>query len=169
MSTTPEKLGHDRSSRRDLLCLHVSSPTSLRAFRAPSPHFVCLLVWDSQEESVATVSHVVEQVLESGCVYVCAWGRGCERVHDIFDETLVGNDPDPADDSIVMTTWHADESLEDALWFFLRCTVPQERFEPSCRSSVVILFGSAGEHAVSVRRALAQPEDFARRVEDAGE
>ncbi|MCB9870138.1 MAG: hypothetical protein H6837_09795 [Planctomycetes bacterium] len=126
------------------------------------------MVWDSLEESVETVSHIAEQVLASGCVYLCAWGPGCERVHDIFDEILVGKDPDPADDSVVMTTWHADESLEDALWFFLRSTSPDERYEDSCRSSVVIVLGGAADHAVVVRHALAQPTDFARRVEDAG-
>lgn len=114
------------------------------------------------------MSHVAEQLIDSGCAYLCAWGPGCERVHDIFDEILVRMDPDPADDSVVMTTWHADESIEEALWVFLRGTSPDERHEDSCRSGVVVVVGRADDHAAVVRHALAQPRDFARKVEGAG-
>ena len=156
MSATLEHLGNDRSSGRDLLSLQVSRAEFLSAFRMPSLHSVCLLVWDSHDEGVDTVSHVAERVLASGCIYLCAWGHGCERVHDIFDEILTGEDADPANDSVVMTTWHADESLEDALWFFLRSTAPDERYEESCRSGVVILIGDQDNNATIVRHALAQ-------------
>ena len=168
MSTTVEQVGHDRISGRDLLFLRVSEPESLSVFQAPSPHCVCLLVWESVRSSVETVSHVAEQLLGSGCVYLCAWGRGCERVHDIFDEILVGTNSGPADASVVMTTWHADESLEEALGFFLRSAFPDERYQDSCRSGIVIVLGDADDHAATVRHALAQPTDFARRVEDDG-
>ena len=157
MSAALEQVGHDRSSGRDLLFLQASSPMSLTAFRAPSRHFVSLLVWDSVEESVETVSRVGEQLLESGCAYLCAWGEGCERVHDIFDEVFVGSNPNSAGDSVVMTTWHAQESLAEALWFFLRSAFPDERYEDSCRSSVAIVVGADDERIAAVRRALAEP------------
>ncbi len=70
-------------------------------------------MWDSEQESVGEISRVAEVLLGSGGVYFCTWGNGCERVHDIIEV-----DPDPADDSVVMTTWHDDETLDEALWFF---------------------------------------------------
>lgn len=168
MRATLERVGYDRGSGRALLYLHALSPASLSVFRTPTPHFVCLLVWDSDEESVETISRVAEQLLESGCAYLCAWGAGCERVHDVFDEILVGEAPDTADGPEVMTTWHAHESLEDALWFFLRSTSPDGRYADTCRSGVVIVIGRADDEAAIVRHALAQPSDFSRRVERAG-
>ena len=42
-----------------------------------------------------------------------------------------------------MTTWHKDESLEDALEFFLDC-VPDEEFSPrGCATAIIVSVGSA--------------------------
>lgn len=165
MRVSLEQVGHDPESGRDLLFLK-ASPTSLASFRVPSPHFVCLLVWDSVGESVETVSRVAEQLLDAGCVYFCAWGAGCERVHDIFDEVCVGTYRNAADRSVVMTTWHAEESLAEALWFFLRSAIPDEQYEESCRSGVAIVFGTNDVRMAAVRGALEQPKEFARSVEN---
>jgi hypothetical protein len=57
--------------------------------------------------------------LASGAVYVVAWGPGCERVHDTFDDAAVMLALDDPTRPTILTTWHADESLEEALWFFV--------------------------------------------------
>jgi hypothetical protein len=37
----------------------------------------------------ATPERDLETLFESGCVYVYAWGAGCERPHDTFDGEIV--------------------------------------------------------------------------------
>ena len=66
---------------------------------------------------------VAEWLVESGCLYVVAWGVECENWHDTVDwASLEAFDHgDIPDDKIVMTTWHADEPLSEALWFSGHC------------------------------------------------
>jgi len=64
-------------------------------------------------------------LLRSGCLYVVAWGVGCVEWHDTVDrihleEFDFGDIPD---DRFVMTTWHADEPLSEAMWFTWQCAV----------------------------------------------
>lgn len=164
----PEKLGRD--TERDLFFLHVESPQTIpTSLKVPVRHFVCLLVWDSEQESADEISRVAEVLLSSGCVYFCTWGAGCERAHDIIDEVCIGPDPDPADGSVIMTTWHNDETLDDALWFFLQCTWADKHYEDSCRSALAVLIGSDGERASRIRYALKDPKRFLEEVPDVGE
>jgi len=64
-------------------------------------------------------SEVCSWLIESGCLYFIAWGVACEAWHDTVDWTVLeafdfGEIPD---DRFVMTTWHDNEPLSDALWF----------------------------------------------------
>jgi hypothetical protein len=66
---------------------------------------------------------ISEWLLKSGCLYVVAWGVECEEWHDTADWTNLeqfefGHIPD---DRFVMTTWHADEPLSEAMWFAGQC------------------------------------------------
>lgn len=68
-------------------------------------------------------NRICEWLLKSGCLYVVAWGLECEVWHDTVDETNLetfdfGNIPD---DKFLMTTWHTDEPLSEALWFAGQC------------------------------------------------
>ena len=58
-----------------------------------------------------------------------AWGPDCERVHDIIDEEDIGPNPPPTMDRVVMTTWHDDKSLAEAIWFVLHNSWPDESYE----------------------------------------
>ena len=166
MTATPELLAHDEASGRNLFFLHVPRPEALMALPEAIGRFVCLLVWDAAAEGVDVVSRIAEQLIASGCVYLCAWGTGCERVHDIFDEVIVGDGTQDvcADAPLVLTTWHYRESLDSATWFFLRSAFPEERVRAECRSSIAIVIGSDDERAAAVRRALSNPVEFSRRV-----
>jgi hypothetical protein len=42
-------------------------------------------------------------------------GPDCERVHDIIDEVIVNRNPGETDEDVIMTTWHDDEALNEAL------------------------------------------------------
>jgi hypothetical protein len=56
-------------------------------------------------------------------------------VHDQFDLERL---PDEPKGRIVMTTWHAKESLSEALWFFTSCVEPDETFAADCADWVAL-------------------------------
>ena len=140
-------LGFDDISERDVLCIAAPSfdelPTS---FTLSSKRFVALLVADTTQTDVETLSRFAESLLASGCVYFCAWGPGCERAHDIMDECSLEIDP------VIMTTWHDDESLDETLYFFLRNTWPDEGYS-ECGGAIAITVGNA-DWAAQVERRL---------------
>lgn len=82
--------------------------------------------------------------LNKGMVYFCSWGPECERFHDIVDEVIIGDDlseqefSGPNTSDVVMTTWHDDETLEEALDFFATCAVPTDGFGPDSDFRFVI-------------------------------
>ncbi len=62
-------------------------------------------------------------LVDGGCLYVVAWGTECEKWHDAVDWAVLETFDygDIPDDKFVMTTWHADEPLTEALWFAGNC------------------------------------------------
>ena len=65
-----------------------------------------------------------------------------------------------------MTTWHDQEPLDEALWFFLRSAFPAEHYASSCRSGVVLIIGADGDRETLVRETLRDPVTFAEQVEN---
>ena len=108
-----------------------------QSFSFPSQHFVALLVADTTQISEETLGSFSRALLQSGCSYFCAWGMGCERAHDLFDQECLFT---PA---VIMTTWHADESLDDAIWYFLRTTFPDDAYWDTTGSAVAIVVGDS--------------------------
>jgi hypothetical protein len=98
--------------------------------------------------------------LQAGCVHVCCWGPGCERVHDLFDLANLELRPDGP---FAMSTWHSKEPLSQALCFFLFCTFPDNAYYDGCRAAVGITIGSK-ESADEARAALTSPREFSVRV-----
>ena len=110
MSSELAHLGHDSETARDLYLwtpqktLEIGQRTKV-ILNGP---FICVLVWDASSESEEIIASVTEALLRAGCVYLCAWGTDCERVHDICDAGIVqmtldeelSDDPDKC----VMTT-----------------------------------------------------------------
>ena len=155
--------GRDDVSGRELYSLHLETADGLSQLNLSSPKFVAFLAWDSSHATIEAISQVAEKLLNSGCVYLCAWGNGCERVHDIMDVVLVG--PDPSDDvAPVMTTWHQDDSLDEALWFFLNSTWPDDQYFDDCRSAIAITVGGSREFQDRIAFALTYPREFSGQV-----
>jgi len=150
---------------RDLFVLDIPTgddlPTDLSL---PSRHFVCLIAWDARNATNDEIAGVALGLLEQGAAYVCAWGPDCERVHDIIDEERAGPNP-PADVSdVVMTTWHEDESLAEAIRFALVCAWPDECYAESCKSLLGVAIGSSS-WAAEIRAAFSSPEQFVQRLD----
>lgn len=163
--TLIERIGFDPSTERELFYLSLSEPDDLpKTINLASKHFACFIAWDSELASVEEISCLVEPLLDYGAAYFCTWGPGCERVHDIIDEidAFPSDRNSPTEDAVIMTTWHAKESLEEALCFFLTTAWPDEYFEATLKSSLAICIGSH-EWSSVIRDALAKPEDFLKR------
>jgi len=64
-------------------------------------------------------SRVSEWLVNSGCLYMMAWGVECSSWDDSVDwanQSVVGLDDVP-EDRFVMTTWHDNEPLAETFWF----------------------------------------------------
>jgi hypothetical protein len=152
-----EKVGRHDGSGRDLFLLSIPRPGDMpRVISVSTPRFVCLLAWDARAARLDEISAVARQLLDAGAVYVCVWGPGCERVHDIFDEESVGPNPPATTDSVVITTWHRDESLVDTLDFVLTAATPDDRFLEACGATLGIAIGSA-QWTEAIRDAFSRP------------
>ena len=46
--------------------------------------------------------------------------------------------------SILLTTWHAHESLAEALWFFKVCALPAASFDPADCDRFAVAIGNPG-------------------------
>ena len=55
----------------------------------------------------------------SGCLYMLAWGTNCSTWDDSVDAANIEQVQfdDIPEDQFIMTTWHADEPLNEAFWF----------------------------------------------------
>ena len=171
-SQPPQRITHDAATNRDLWLwqTHAASDVQDVERHLPNHAFVCLLVWDATTETVETVSDVTEALIRAGCVYLCTSGEDCERVHDICDENIcemIGDGERSMDEvGLIMTTWHADEPLDEALWFFLRSTIPADNFVDRCRTSLVLTVGLDRDRMQTIERALADPEGFSSEIEN---
>jgi hypothetical protein len=98
--------------------------------------------------NVDTISEFAVAALSRGMVYFSAWGRNCDRFHDIVDEVMVEDElgkrrfVGPAANDGVITTWHKDESLEEALDFFTTSAVPTDGFTDDSDFRLVICVGN---------------------------
>ncbi len=66
---------------------------------------------------------IARWLVDGGCLYAVAWGKECEKWHDAVDWAVLETFDfgDIPDDKFVMTTWHADEPISEALWFAGNC------------------------------------------------
>jgi hypothetical protein len=105
------------------------------AFSSLSQHFLLFLAVDASSISDETVRRVARIALDKGMAYLCVWGDDCSRVHDLFD---LERDPDEPDGRVVMTTWHENEPLSEALWFFKNNAFPDGGFAANCHDWVAL-------------------------------
>jgi len=137
-------LGYHSASERKVLLLaldELHTPYTLPV--TDGHHFTCFCAMDATRFSVEAISEFCSHMLQLGCAYLCTWGPDCERVHDIMDELIVGGNPPESYIGCVMTTWHAQDSLEEALEFFLFATEPDETYAPhGCDVGLIISVGS---------------------------
>ena len=126
--------------------------------RLESRFFSLALLVDGTRYSNEEVIDFAGKCLRRGICYLVAWGPDCERVHDLFDEEVIddsGHDrylpADASPDDVVITTWHAQKSLAQALFYFVYCAFPTEVFEPEWKHRIILAVGSQEWARKSVR------------------
>ena len=91
----------------------VKSVASCRAYVEMSSKKVVLhttIDWNRTQDGI------LESPVAGGVRLLRVVGKDCERWHDVMDENIVG-DGDESRDHSMITTWHVDESLQEAVEF----------------------------------------------------
>jgi hypothetical protein len=143
------RLGYHSVSKREVHMLildTLATPNKLPDIEGR--YFACFCALDAKRLPAGELGEFCSRLLQDGCAYLCAWGPGCARVHDIMDEQIVGDNPPDSCVGRVMTTWHAEESLPDALSFFLNSTQPDESYAPEgCEVALIISLAASDWNA----------------------
>ena len=105
-----------------------------------SPRFVLFLAADFSA-TLMDRGALSDRIIDAGCVYFCAWGTGCERMHDIFDDSVVVRELDGGGIGTIMTTWHDKEPLEEAAKFALVMAEPDDHYAEGCNAVVLATAG----------------------------
>jgi len=121
----------------------------------PTRHFVAFLAANADGVDTKILRKFARWLLDQGCVSFCAWGLDCERVHDIFDGECFDVEP------VIMTTWHAADTLDEALWFFVYTAFEDDGYSKTCGSRLAISVGNSDwdEH---IQKRLADLQTFNR-------
>jgi len=149
----------------DFAVVEVSELVWPASLNLPSKRFRLLIAADTANCTVDVISEFAESALIKGMVYFCAWGSGCSRFHDIVDEVIVGDElgahrfAPPSSEDVIMTTWHDDESLEEALDFFTTCAFPTDGYAEHSGYRVVICLANS-EWASTARKFLREADFF---------
>jgi hypothetical protein len=130
-------------ARKVYLCPAATIRELPRKITARPRGFVLLLVLDAESLKDQEIEYVADKLLNMGLAYLCAWGPDCERVHDLFDAEAESTNEKLTGDDVVMTTWHSEETLAQALWFFLHAAFPTQCFEADCADWVIAPIGNS--------------------------
>ena len=98
---------------------------------------------------------VSDWLVNSGCLYMMAWGPGCSEWDDSVDHAMqkkFGRDEIP-DESFVMTTWHEGETLEEVFWFAEFCA-----HDPYVELNSLIVHVSDTDRGVELLRRYAEAQ-----------
>ena len=152
-----EDFGKDPTNERRLFTLALERAELNENLSLATKHFACLIAWDSEETKDEDISVFLRRIIDSGAAYICSWGKGCEKVHDLADEIDIEMNPDS--DNVIMTTWHSEESLSEAIWFLLNSTWPDTYAEKTLGSTIAISVGNSS-FAKEIRNAFSDPVKF---------
>jgi hypothetical protein len=65
----------------------------------------------------------------------------------------------------MMTTWHSEESLDEALWFFVSAAFPDDGYSYTCRSGLAISVGRS-DWDEQIQRRLADLDSLTKDIAD---
>lgn len=130
----------DPRTGREVWLLHADSARDWPAQPPWTCDGFCLLF---AAEHVVDVSRLARAAIDGGLAFACAWGPGCAMIEEAFDEAIVSDGREETSDDVIMTTSHVDESLDEALEFFLDVVTPAPARVATCGAWVVFPIGAA--------------------------
>ena len=134
------ELGTAELTGRHEISLELASPEDWPSDWQPSSrHFALFLGWSEESLANALDKGFARRVTEAGIALLACWGPGAEKVHDLFDDVLAPLNQ--RSDAVVVTTWHEDEKLEDAVEYFLVTAHPHTEYEQTCSTWVMASLG----------------------------
>lgn len=138
-----DRIGRNDVSERDLFLLSASRISDVPpTLNLSSKYFGVLLACDALNIGDDIIVNLARSLIAEGMRYFCSWGTDCERVHDLVDSVIVENDPDETEDSVIITLWFEDKSLDEALWQFLYVAFPANDFANECHADLAIVIGN---------------------------
>jgi hypothetical protein len=156
----PGRIGTARPFDRDLFFAEIARLGDWpNAIAAPDPHFVAFVAANFRDKADAELEDFGRKLVEQGAAYLSAWGPDCERMHTRFDLAIIELRPAGDADDVILTTDHADESLDEALWDVLFVAWPAAKYETNCDSVLAIAVGN-DEWAPAIRRRLSDPDQL---------
>lgn len=158
----PEPIGRNDVSERDLFLLNAPSISALPgALNLSSKYFGVLLACDARNVEDAVVVDLARSLIANGMRYFCSWGGDCERVHDLVGSVIIENDE--TEDSVIITMWFDDKSLDEALCQFLYVAFPANDYEADCKSDLAIVIGNS-EWEEQIKRRLSDLDGLNKEV-----
>ncbi len=110
--------------------------TPLNDLVLPNAQFVCLLCSDAHGVAERTIIELATQLLDSGLVYLCAWGPKSTYVRNLFEGTaLVWNS------QVAVLTVDLHEALDDALDYLLDIASPAMNYTTACQTGIILNIG----------------------------
>jgi hypothetical protein len=107
-------------------------------------NFGLLVAMNAQHVTDESILKGAKKLLSKGLACLCAWGPDCKRVHDLFDVAAREINDKPSASNVIMTTSHSDESIQEALWYFLHCDYVTEKFEKTCNDWIIAPISNSG-------------------------
>ncbi len=97
--------------------LQLSSGAPLPPLSGQRPFRAIILIEQSVTSSWQSI--VSDWLVQSGCLFMMAWGIDCSSWDDSVDCANLSafNFGEIPDESLVMTTWHEGETISEVLWF----------------------------------------------------
>ena len=104
-----------------LLYVHLPSGSELPTLPSDQAFRAVLIV--EAPVSVQWQDRVSKWLVDSGCLYMMAWGLGCRSWDDSVDWANIESfeSGDIPEDRFVLTTWHEGQSLEEVFDFCKAC------------------------------------------------
>ncbi len=162
--TAVEKFGKHPLTRRAMHLLEIDSLDDWpEEVDLKSRHFVLFLACDAKKSADEDLAAFAGKVLDQGMVYLSVWGGDPERVHDLFEVVDAERNPDSTADDVVLSEWHEDEPLAEALRFAVGSASPAMEYERTCKATLAVSVGNPG-WAEQIRGWMADPGSLERAV-----
>jgi hypothetical protein len=162
-----EKFGKHPETGRTMCLLEIDSledwPENLRLPK--SRHFVLFLALDAKGIPDEDVAAFATKALDQGMVYLSAWGRDAERVHDVCEEASAEWNPDSDVDDAILSEWHEGEPLSQALLYSVSSAAPANDYEGTCAVTLAVSVGNP-DWAEQVREWLEDPKSLEKASDE---